>query len=263
VLPSLALPHAEVHLWLFPLDADDATVAALAAHLAPDELARAARFWHASDVRRYQVARGALRVLLGRYLDASPAALRFTYGPHGKPRLADASCGVDLEFNLSHSGDVALAAFSRGQPVGVDLERADRTVEALALAGRYGSAREQAMLTATAMEARSRRFIELWTCKEAWLKATGLGVTAGVAAVDIECAGARARIASLPDGQGDAGDWSLLRFEPAADYVAAVAVRDARRELGDIGKRDEAGLIEGLVAAHLTLPLRERVQSCI
>jgi 4'-phosphopantetheinyl transferase len=260
LLPTLALPHAEVHLWLFSLDADDATVAALAAHLAPDEEARAARFRHASDVRRYRVARGALRVLLARYLGAAPAALRFDYGPHGKPRLAE-GCGVDLEFNLSHSGDAALAAFSLGHPVGVDLERADRTVDALALAGRYGSAREQAMLTATAMEARSRRFIELWTCKEAWLKATGFGVTAGLAAVDIDLSGARPRIVCLPDGHGDAGDWSLVRFEPAADYVAAVAVRDTQRELCDIGKRDEAGLIEGLVAAHLTLPLRERGRS--
>jgi 4'-phosphopantetheinyl transferase len=258
VLPTLALPDTEVHLWLFPLDTDAATVAALASHLAPDEQLRAARYRHASDVRRYRVARGALRVLAARYLQREPGTLRFEYGPHGKPALARLSARVDLQFNLSHSGDVALVAFCLGHPIGVDLERADRTVDALALASRYGSVRERAMLAALDPDMRSRRFIELWTCKEAWLKATGLGITAGLADVDIELSSGRLLIARLPDGQGDVHEWSLALFEPAHAFVAAVALRASNRELGDIVDRHEDAFVVGLVAEHLTLTLRAR-----
>lgn len=254
----LALPRAEVDLWLFSLDADAETAGGLAAYLAPDEEARASRFRHADDVRRYRVARGALRVLVARYLGLRPQSLRFAYGPHGKPGLA-AGCGdLALEFNLSHSGDVAFAAFCIGHPVGVDLEPAGRTVDALALAGRYGSPGEQAMLQALDPGARARRFIELWTCKEAWLKASGLGVTAGLAGLDIDFTGLRPRIAQLPQRQGGVCEWSLALFEPVLNHVAAVALRDPHHELGDLVQRPQVAIDRGLVARHLVLARRRR-----
>jgi 4'-phosphopantetheinyl transferase len=258
VLPPLALPDADAHLWLFPLDAEGGTVAALTEYLAPGGQERAARFRHADDVRRYRVARGALRALLARYLGEDPGAIRFVYGTHGKPALAPEFAHVDLQFNLSHSGDVALAAFCVGRSIGVDLERADRTVDALALAGRYGSVRERAVLEALDPGARSRHFIELWTCKEAWLKATGLGITAGLAKVDIDLSGTRPRIVRLPDGQG-AQDWSLAIFEAAVDLAAAVALRDPNHEIGDVADRRDAALVPGLSAARLMLTLRARL----
>jgi 4'-phosphopantetheinyl transferase len=252
------LPDCEVHVWLFPLAVDAATAAALGAFLSPDEHERAARFRHADDVRRYRVARGALRALLARYLDAAPGALRFAYGAHGKPGLAPDCRKADLEFNLSHSGDVALAAFVVGRRIGVDLEHAERVVDALALAGRYGSAQEQAMLAALDPAARSRRFIELWTCKEAWLKAAGLGITAGLAAVDIESGTGQPRIVHLPEGGGHAEDWSLARFEPAIGLVAAVALHDPSRGLGDIRERETRAIVPGLAGEWMTVALRPR-----
>ncbi|HQR53850.1 MAG TPA: 4'-phosphopantetheinyl transferase superfamily protein [Burkholderiales bacterium] len=255
----LPLPHAEVHLWLFALDAAADTVAALTAYLAPDEAARAGRFRHTDDVRRYRVARGALRVLVGGYLMQSPGSLHFEYGAHGKPGLAAGSSDVDLQFNLSHSGELALAAFCVGHPVGVDLECADRKVDALALAGRYGSPREQAMLQALDPAARSRRFIELWTCKEAWLKASGLGVTAGLAGLDIDFSGARPHIAQLPQQeQGDVRDWSVALFEPAVNHVASVALRDPQHEFSGIVQRQQAVPDRALAAKHFTLALNGR-----
>ncbi len=253
MLPTLVLPDAEVHLWLFSLDADAETVSALAAYLAADEAARAMRFRHPHDVRRYRVARGALRVLTAGYLGQRPESLRFDYGPHGKPGLAAGCSEVQLEFNLSHSGDVALAAFCVGHPVGVDLEAGDRSVDALALAGRYGSAGEQAMLKALDASARSRRFIELWTCKEAWLKASGLGVSAGLAGLDIDFSGAQPRIARVPPAQGDVCDWSLALFEPVANHVASVALHDPHCELGGMAQRQEVALDRAFAAMHMKL----------
>ena len=254
----MTLPISDVHLWLFPLDADARTIAALATFLTPDEHERAARFRHADDVRRYRVARGALRALLAQYLELEPGTIRFEYGPHGKPALARDFARADLQFNLSHSGDVAFAAFFVRHPIGVDLEHGERTVDALALAGRYGSAQERAMLAALEPGTRSRRFIELWTCKEAWLKATGLGITAGLAGVDIKMSGERPRIARLPGGEGAVDHWSLALFEPAIGLIAAVALRDPGRDLGDLGERETRAIAPGLAGERRVLTLRPR-----
>jgi 4'-phosphopantetheinyl transferase len=204
------------------------------------------------------VARGALRVLVAGYLGTEPGAVPFAYGAHGKPGLVRNSGRTDLQFNLSHSGDVALVAFCVGHSIGVDLEHAERGVDALALAGRYGSPQEQAMLRAIAPDAQSYRFIELWTCKEAWLKAAGLGITAGLAGVDIEMRNGRPHVAGLPNGVGRADHWSLLRIDPGMGLVAAVALHDPARELGDIGARVSQAIALGLVGERLVVALRPR-----
>jgi 4'-phosphopantetheinyl transferase len=258
VRSGLGLPDSDLHLWLLPLDADAAAAETLAAFLSPDEHERAARFRHADDVRRYRVARGALRALLGRYLEREPGAIQFEYGAHGKPALARDFARIDLRFNLSHSRDIALIAFGVGHSIGVDLEHGDRAVDALALAGRYGSTRERAMLETLDPGLRSRRFIELWTCKEAWLKATGLGITAGLADVDIDMGAEQPRIARMPSGQGCVEHWSLALFEPGSDLVGAVALRDPGRELGNIGERETRRIAPGLAGERRVLALRTR-----
>ncbi|MBL8541428.1 MAG: 4'-phosphopantetheinyl transferase superfamily protein, partial [Betaproteobacteria bacterium] len=127
------------------------------------------------------------------------------------------------------------------------------------LAGRYGSPGEQAMLQALDPAARSRRFIELWTCKEAWLKASGLGVTAGLAGLDIDFSGARPRIAQLPQQeQGDVRDWSIALVEPAVNHVASVVLLDPHRELGEIVQRQPVTLDRALAATRLTFTLNGR-----
>jgi 4'-phosphopantetheinyl transferase len=96
----------------------DAPVDELHSLLNPAERERAARFRFERDRRRYVVARGRLRELIGARLGRRPEALQFDYGRKGKPRLSDRA----LHFNLSHSDDVALYAFSSGCDIGVDIE---------------------------------------------------------------------------------------------------------------------------------------------
>ena len=93
----------------------------LPAALAPDVLARADRFAFPHDRRRYVAAHGALRAILGGYLNTTPAGVPIRYTPQGKPYLAPPSS--DIRFNLSHSGELALIAVTRGREVGVDVER--------------------------------------------------------------------------------------------------------------------------------------------
>ncbi|MBA3413818.1 MAG: phosphopantetheinyl transferase, partial [Chloroflexia bacterium] len=115
-----AVAAAEVHLWWASLRVPPERLARLEALLTGDERTRADRFRFARDRARFVVARGMLREILGRYLDRDPAALRFAYGAHGKPALAETSTG--LRFNLAHSGDAALFAVRWERDIGVDLE---------------------------------------------------------------------------------------------------------------------------------------------
>ena len=131
-----------VTVWRIRLNPDDRTAEALRGHLAPDELERLARL-HRSEVgRRWLVSRGSLREILAAELGTSPPSVRLKLGPHGRPGFDPETHQTDLDFNLSHSGDVALMATGRGLRVGVDVERLRRGRDPLRVADRYFSAAE-------------------------------------------------------------------------------------------------------------------------
>lgn len=100
---ALTLLSDEVHVWRVSLEVDAAEVKSLAPVLSDDERARAARFGFHKDRENFTVARGMLRVLLGRYLDLEPGRLEFSYGPHGRPTLWNQKGANEFCFNVSHS----------------------------------------------------------------------------------------------------------------------------------------------------------------
>lgn len=238
------LRPGDVHVWRFALDRPDAEVAALCAHvLDADERARAARFRRPRDGARFAVARGRLRQVLAGYRGDDPAALAFTLGPAGKPRLAgrgtgdgDARAGVDagaggddtasgdLDFNLSHCDGLALVAVAAAGCVGVDVEAVRPRPALAAIAARYFDPAEQAYLASLSEAARTEAFFALWTAKEAFTKAVGAGLSAGFRrfAVVVEADGA---LALGPGADRVAtGDWTLCRLAVGPGHAAALAV---------------------------------------
>ncbi|MFM7424669.1 MAG: 4'-phosphopantetheinyl transferase family protein [Elainella sp.] len=191
--------------------------------LSADEQARAKRFYFAKDHDRFTLARGMLRLILGRYLNLAPAAVQFQYGAVGKPALADAGTGAaSLCFNVSHSHQMALFALAQRQ-VGVDLEQVRADCDGEAIAARYFSAQEQTALSQLDPDLRPRGFFNGWTRKEALLKAIGTGLTFPLDQLEVSLTpGEPAQIRQL----AHPGCWSLvdLSFETATDsYAAAVA----------------------------------------
>ncbi|MFY1674518.1 4'-phosphopantetheinyl transferase family protein [Plantactinospora sp. WMMB334] len=153
------------------LEAETAAVAELAALLDADERARADRLEPAGR-RRFTVSHGAVRIIVGRCLDTAPQRIRWSHGRYGKPALADATAG--LEVNLSHSGDLAVVAVSRGRPVGVDVQRLLPRLDPVAMSLRYFPPVEVRFVTGADDPAeRSDRFTRLWARKEACVKAAG------------------------------------------------------------------------------------------
>lgn len=167
-----------VQLWLAPVAASYAA-AQLAAHealLDGEERARWCRFQYPADRQRFLVGRAFMRTVLANCLGRSdPAALQFARTPHGKPELAGRDAGK-LHFNLSHTDDMLVLVVSRKHAVGVDVEAVTRKAELLALAQRYFAAHEYDELRDLDGAAQRERFFTLWTLKEAWLKARGLGL---------------------------------------------------------------------------------------
>jgi 4'-phosphopantetheinyl transferase len=219
VIPGDPRPGS-VHVWSAALDPPPARLDVLAGYLSPDERARADRFHFPRDRRRYLAARGTLREILGAYLERAPAALAFAYGPQGKPAL-DPPDAAGLDFNLSHSADIALFALARGRPVGVDVEAARDLADMPGVAARVMTAAELAAFEALPEDARPPAFFALWTRKEAYMKATGAGFTLppqSFAVDGLPAAGWTLR--DLPVGEGFAacvavqGEVDPLRFAP-------------------------------------------------
>jgi 4'-phosphopantetheinyl transferase len=145
-------------------------------------------------------------------------------GVRGRPELADTGRGID--FNVSHTQDVALIVIARDVPaglrVGVDVERADRAVGADRLARKFLTAREQATLAGREPEERRRLFLRYWTCKEAMSKATGDGLIAPFRQLDVELGGGPRLLAGPPPYLPPR--WSLHPVDVPAGWFATVAL---------------------------------------
>jgi 4'-phosphopantetheinyl transferase len=215
------LEPGAVHLW--SVDLDRCPLDDCRRLLAVDECARADRFRFERDRRRFIVARALLRSLLARYLTQDPAELRFAYNAFGKPLLSTRS---GVSFNVSHSGRLALLAVAGGDTVGVDVERLRRDFDFRPIARRFFAPREVATLEALPPWERRRAFFACWTRKEAVVKAHGSGLSLPLDTFEVSLA-PDAPPAVLWTGwnPAEAPRWSLRELEPAAGYLAALAVR--------------------------------------
>ena len=166
-----------------------------------------------------------LRALLGVYLGLPADALVLINDAHGRPELA-APWNQFLQFNWSHSVDKAIIAVAHGVTPGIDIERIRPRPRALELAERFFHRDETAALRAVSEEQRERVFLELWTCKEAVLKALGRGLAFGLDRLRFTLA-PTANLLWL-DGD-DAALWQLHRLDLGPDHVASVAWRGPSR----------------------------------
>jgi 4'-phosphopantetheinyl transferase len=191
-----------VGVWAATLDVDARAVEQHVRLLSRDELERAMRLRPEAARRQFVVARGTLRRILGGLLDLPPELVLFSYDALGKPSVVSGPC-----FSASRADDLALYAVDWSGPVGVDLERI-RAINVEALSAEACAESERAQLVALPPERRVTAFLGLWTRKEAYLKATGEGLSRSPREVDVSVA---------PDG------WTLLDLTPEAGYAAALA----------------------------------------
>jgi len=198
-----ALADGEIHVWSLRID-------------------------DAADARAVgSGARAELERLLRAYAQLPQPPL-IERGEHGKPF---APALRDLEFNLSHAGTDVLLAFARSQPLGIDLERIDRRLATAALARRFFAGEEAAALARVPADLQQSSFMQLWTQKEAVLKALGQGLGFGLhkLAFAVGDDGEIGDLDRIDEAAGSATDWRLRRLSPGPGLVAALAWRGADR----------------------------------
>jgi 4'-phosphopantetheinyl transferase len=196
-------------------------VAGIAAGLGKDSI----HLW-LLDYRREQQ-RDPLRALLGVYLGLPTDAVVLIDDEHGRPELA-APWNQFLQFNWSHSVDKAIIAVAHGVTPGIDIERIRPRPRAMLLAERFFHHDETAALRALDSTQQERAFLEIWTCKEAVLKAVGRGIAFGL---DRLCLLATPTARLLWIDGDDASQWQLRRIDLGPDHVAGVAWRGSSRSI--------------------------------
>lgn len=217
---SFVLPNSEVHVWRCSLRCPEESIAFFAEHLAHDEKVRAGCYRFARDRRRFILGRTGLRLLLARYLERDARSILFRYGYRGKPQLDHSE--KMLRFNLSHSDELVLYCFSRDREVGIDVERVRVLAERDLIAEQVLSDKELSILHSAPPESRDVLFLRLWTRKESFLKALGIGISASMKKTDLS---------DLPVKEHDAvwsqlgasGPWFFYDLMPNPYYVGALA----------------------------------------
>jgi 4'-phosphopantetheinyl transferase len=174
---ELSLVNDEVHVWRAHLDVSAHDLAAYQRSLSADEMSRAQRLHNPADQRRFVARRGILRCLLSNYLGIKPAEILFIHTANGKPTLSIGNERNALSFTLSHASDQALYAVSQGRDIGIDIEYIQCPFDYEQIASSLFAHEEYALLCALPLSQRARAFFRLWTCKEAYIKACGLGLS--------------------------------------------------------------------------------------
>ena len=164
----------EVRVYTIHIPAYVGDLAELKLELSPDELERASRFIHEKDAYAYIISHAYLRRVLAQQLACKPLDLVFEKNAHGKPFLLNHA----VQFNLSHSGDYALIALSDA-PVGIDIERHKPAKDVLAIAQRYFTPVEYLYIKNQADQNKISTFYDIWSMKEAYVKALGEGIAYG------------------------------------------------------------------------------------
>lgn len=215
-----SLKNNQVHIWRANLELPNSEIEKLTTLLSTDEIVRANRFHFPQHKKRFIAARGILRQLLGNYLGINATNLVFTYGDCGKPWLTG---DFSLQFNISHSQEYVLLGFTRHHLIGVDLEYQRIMPDALKIAERFFSPRESQLLRETKKETQPQLFFQLWTAKEAYLKAMGTGLSGSLANTEIALDHNQSPYLSIPE-EDSTTNWSLYSCLPATNYQGAIAI---------------------------------------
>ncbi len=231
-LPEECTLSNEVHVWRVFLDLDTLQTESLLGTLSADEVKRAGRFRFERDQKRFITARGMLRQILGCYLGTSPHKLRFEYTPLGKPMLAANSGSDTLCFNMSHADAFAVYAITRDRSIGIDIERKSDDIAIKQIVQRFFSQGEISSLERIHENMRNEVFFQYWTRKEAFLKATGDGMSFPMEQFDVSLINGRGWLpVTLMGDKRGSGRWYVQDLFPGHGYAAAIAVEGGQLNL--------------------------------
>jgi len=218
-----AASRDELHLVRLSLADTGPVIPAEIPELTPDEVRRAERYLVERPRRQFALTRRAVRRLCSRCLGIAPRDVAFEFTQFGKPTVAAAQNPDGLAFNVSHSGEWAVIALGWRRTLGVDIETVDHRTDFHGLAKRFFSPSEQQQLFALPEALQQAGFYRVWTGKEAYLKATGLGMSFPLGdftvAADPRQPPRLLEVASQPQ---EPARWTAAAFTPARDVFGTL-----------------------------------------
>ena len=209
----VSLKGDDVHVWRARLEQPDLCVREFASVLSEKERTRAASFRFERHRKRFIVGRAVLRTILASYLNAEPGQLRFCYGSHGKPYLAERSCNATVQFNLAHSNELVLYAFTAKRRVGVDLEYIHFIPDVEEMVTRFFPKGKNFWMLPNSQKLGA--FFNHWTRTEAYAKAVGTGLAQSFDWFDASL---------VREEPACPSRWFITSFMPAPDYTASLVV---------------------------------------
>ena len=233
---ELAPGAAHVRYWLTAA-CSDVALAEADAVLSDEERSRRDAFRFERDRREYTAAHALLRRTLSEFGGLAPTAWRFEAGAFGKPALADGVSARPLSFSLAHTLGLVACIVAEHADVGIDVERVTRPTDWRAIALRYFAPEEVAQIDAETDENRPGCFFDFWTLKEAFVKATGAGLSQPLNAMRFDL-DRRGVIEFYTPGIGiDPGAWQFALATPTPEHRLGVAVSDGSRRRWQIELR--------------------------
>ncbi len=223
------LAEQEIHLWFIRDETivEESVLEEYYKLLNENERARHERFQFNRDKKQFAITRAAIRTILSKYVeDVRPQSWEFRNNEYGKPSIVTADGKCPVRFNISHSKELIVIAVSLNCELGVDVEYVHRTSRTGDLAERFFSTIESTALGLLPVELRRERFFDLWTLKEAYIKACGLGLAIPLDQFSFSFPGPEKIAISFDERRNDSSQsWSFWQFVPAISHKVAVAIK--------------------------------------
>ncbi len=217
---SIELDLGHLHVWSATAVKDNRQLNELSELLAADEVERANKYVFEKDRWIYVTAKFLLRSILGNYLNINPKEIAFEYSEFGKPSYLK---NIEVDFNVSHSGNRIIIGFAKQQTIGVDIEKIKQDFDPLDLAKIFFSEEEINALSQAKESEMFQAFYRCWTRKESFIKAVGEGLSYPLDSFAVTMDNDhRARFLKIDNNQDSKKDWQLSSFVPADGYIAAI-----------------------------------------
>ncbi len=194
--------------------------------LSKDEIQKVDRYRFEKDRHLCLVTRALLRYLLSEYTGRDPGSFSFRTNEYGKPSLVSDPSGQDIRFNLSHSSGMVVCGLTLGHDIGVDVESPDRNVD-LAISRRFFSEHEANQVDSCPKSRKTERFFDIWTLKEAYIKARGKGLSIPLDSFsfDLDKPDINIRFRDQCDAGAKLSGWQFFRWHPENRVTVAACVQ--------------------------------------
>ena len=226
---NLFIAPSEVHIWRSDLQAPLTLFPQYEKVLSRDERIRAQKFHFQKDRNQYITGRGILRHLISLYTQIAPEKIKFEYSRFGKPSAPELP---NLQFNLSHAGGRVIYAFTRNGEIGIDLEALRKGIEIAQIAKRFFATSEREAILALPEAQRAAAFFHCWTCKEAFIKAHGQGLSLPLDEFEVDINPDKpAALKAVHWAPSIIRTWDIHAFHPGENFFAALVTDHKIKEV--------------------------------